>query len=292
MKELKKPPWLRKRIPLSHDLIKVKAILGETDLHTVCEEARCPNLGECFSRGTATILILGKICTRSCGFCAVQHGVPTPPDESEPQQVAEAIKKMGLQYVVVTSVSRDDLPDGGASHFTQTIRAIHGLDQEIKVEVLIPDFRGDESSLRMVLEESPDVLNHNIETVPRLYPEVRPQAEYKRSIHLLKRSKESYPRVLTKSGLMLGFGEERKEVLDLLQDLREGGCDLLTIGQYLQPRPDRLEVVRYVPPEEFEEYRKIGEEMGFRVASGPFVRSSFHASQLFETDRLHSILRL
>lgn len=288
MKESKKPPWLRKRIPVSQDLTKVKTILGETDLHTVCEEARCPNLGECFARGTATMLILGKICTRNCGFCAVQHGMPTPPDESEPQQVAKAVGKMGLQYIVVTSVSRDDLSDGGASYFAETIRAIHRLGEKIRVEVLIPDFRGDEFSLRMVLQEGPDVLNHNIETVPRLYPEVRPQAEYKRSIHLLKRSKEVYPHILTKSGLMVGLGEERKEVLDLLQDLREAGCDFLTIGQYLQPRRDRLEVVRYVPPEEFDEYRKIGEEMGFRVASGPFVRSSFHASQLFETDQSNS----
>jgi lipoic acid synthetase len=283
MKELKKPPWLRKRIPPFQDLMRVKSILSKAGLHTVCEEAHCPNLGECFARGTATILILGKICTRSCRFCAVQHGVPAPPDEREPQEVAEAVRRMGLQYVVITSVTRDDLPDSGASFFAKTIQAIRSLDRKIKVEVLIPDFRGDVSSLRTVLEEGPDVLNHNIETVPRLYPEVRPQAEYKRSINLLKRSKESYPRILTKSGLMLGLGEDRKEILDLFRDLREVGCDFLTIGQYLQPRPDRLGVVRYVPPEEFEEYKKIGEEMGFRVASGPFVRSSFHASQMFET---------
>jgi lipoic acid synthetase len=283
MKILRKPPWLRKRIPPFQDLIRVKSILGRADLHTVCEEARCPNLGECFARGTATILILGKICTRSCGFCAVEHGAPAPPDEGEPQEVAEAIRRMGLQYVVITSVTRDDLPDGGASFFAKTIQAIHALDRRIRVEVLIPDFKGDVSSLSMVLEKGPDVLNHNVETVPRLYPEVRPQAEYKRSINLLKRSKESYPRILTKSGLMLGLGEDRKEILDLFRDLREVGCDFLTIGQYLQPRPDRLGVVRYVPPEEFEEYKRIGEEMGFRVASGPFVRSSFHASQLFDT---------
>ena len=281
---MKKPSWLKKRIPPFQDLIKVKAILNEGDLHTVCEEARCPNLGECFSKGTATLLILGRICTRNCGFCSVEHGVPSPLDKGEPEKIAQAVKKMGLQYVVITSVTRDDLPDGGASHFGRTIQAIRALDRKIKVEVLIPDFKGDLSSITTVLKEGPDVLNHNIETVLRLYPEVRPQADYKRSINLLKRSKESHPHILTKSGFMLGLGEIKEEVLDVLRDLREVECDFLTIGQYLQPRPDRLPVVRYIPPDEFEEYRKIGEEMGFKsVASGPFVRSSFHAAQMFES---------
>jgi len=279
---LRKPPWLKKRIPPFEDLIKVKSVLSGTVLHTVCEEARCPNLGECFSRGTATILILGKTCTRSCGFCAVQHGAPAPPDGGEPRKVAEAVRKMGLQYAVITSVTRDDLPDGGASLFAQTIRAIRRLDRKIRVEVLIPDFRGDVSSLKTVMEEGPDVLNHNIETVPRLYPRVRPLADYIRSLNLLESVKKSHPNILTKSGFMLGLGETQEEVLDLLQDLTEAGCNFLTIGQYLQPRPDRLGVVRYVPPEEFEEYKKIGEEMGLRVAAGPFVRSSFHAAQMFE----------
>jgi lipoic acid synthetase len=281
MEILKKPPWLKKRIPPFQYLTKVKSILDEADLHTVCEEARCPNLGECFSQGTATILILGRICTRNCGFCAVEHGAPAPPDEAEPEKVAQAVKKMDLQYVVITSVTRDDLPDGGASHFVKTIQAIRALDRKIKVEVLIPDFKGDLSSLTSVLKEGPDILNHNIETVSRLYPEVRPQADYKRSLNLLKKSKELYPHILTKSGLMLGLGETEKEVLGLLRDLREVKCDFLTIGQYLQPRSDRLPVVRYIPPEEFEEYQKISEEMGFKsVASGPFIRSSFHASQM------------
>jgi lipoic acid synthetase len=281
MEILKKPPWLKKRIPPFQYLTKVKSILDEADLHTVCEEARCPNLGECFSQGTATILILGRICTRNCGFCAVEHGAPAPPDEAEPEKVAQAVKKMGLQYVVITSVTRDDLPDGGASHFVKTIQAIRALDRKIKVEVLIPDFKGVLSSLTSVLKEGPDVLNHNIETISRLYPEVRPQADYKRSLNLLKKSKELYPHILTKSGLMLGLGETEKEVLGLLRDLREVKCDFLTIGQYLQPRSDRLPVVRYIPPEEFEEYQKISEEMGFKsVASGPFIRSSFHASQM------------
>jgi lipoic acid synthetase len=279
---LKKPPWLKKRLPPFEDLAKVKSILDSAELHTVCEEARCPNLGECFSKGTATILVLGRICTRNCGFCAVEHGVSAPPDEEEPERVARAVKKMGLHYVVITSVTRDDLLDGGASHFAKTIQAIRGLDREIKIEVLIPDFKGDLSSLVTVLKEGPDVLNHNTETIPRLYGEVRPQADYRRSLHLLKRAKEGDPHTFTKSGFMLGLGETEKEIFSLLQNLSEVGCDFLTIGQYLQPRPDRMPVVRYVPPQEFEKYKKIGKEMGFKsVASGPFVRSSFHAAQMF-----------
>jgi lipoic acid synthetase len=279
-----KPPWLKKRIPPFEDLVKVKSILDSADLHTVCEEARCPNLAECFSRGTATILILGRICTRHCGFCAVEHGVSAPPEEEEPERVAQAVKKMGLQYVVITSVTRDDLPDGGAFLFAKTIQAIRALDRGIKIEVLIPDFKGDLSSLIAVLKEGPDVLNHNIETIPRLYQDVRPQADYRRSLHLLKTAKERGAQTLTKSGFMLGLGETKEEIFSLLQDLRDVGCDFLTIGQYLQPRPDRLPVVRYIPPEEFEEIKKIGEEMGFEsVASGPFVRSSFHAAQMFSS---------
>jgi len=283
LKILKKPPWLKKRIPPFQEIIRVKSILDEAELHTVCEEARCPNLGECFAKETATFLILGRICTRNCGFCAVEHGVPPPLDEAELQKVAQAVKKMGLQYVVITSVTRDDLIDGGASHFAKAIQAIRALDRKMKVEVLVPDFRGELSSLKMVLNASPDVLNHNIETIPRLYPRVRPQADYARSLNLLKRSKENYPHIFTKSGFMLGLGETEREVLDLLRDLRGVGCDFLTIGQYLQPRPDRLPVVQYIPPEKFEENKKMGEEMGFKaVASGPFVRSSFHASQMFD----------
>jgi len=281
---MQKPPWLKKRISPYQDLKKVKAILEHTHLHTVCEEARCPNLGECFSSGTATLLILGKVCTRNCSFCAVEHGVPSSLNEQEPEEVVSAIGKMGLRYVVITSVTRDDLPDGGASFFARTIQAIRKLDKEIKVEVLIPDLQGKSSSLEIVLDGEPDVLNHNVETIARLYPQVRPQALYKRSLDLLRNSKESHPHILTKSGFMLGLGETRDEILQLMHDLRKAGCDLLTIGQYLQPRPDRLPVVRYVAPEEFEEYQKIGEGMGFKaVASGPFVRSSFHASQMFES---------
>ena len=283
---MRKPPWLKKRIPPLQDLQKVKSILNETDLHTVCEEARCPNLGECFSKGTSTFLILGRVCTRNCGFCAVEHGDPVPPDESEPERVAQAIKKMGLRYVVITSVTRDDLQDGGASLFAKVIRSIRILDPGIKIEILIPDFKGDLTSLKTVLKEGPDVLNHNVETISRFYPEVRPQADYRRSIDLLRRSKKDYPFIPTKSGFMLGLGETQEEGLKLLRDLREAGCDFLTIGQYLQPRPDRLPVVRFIPPGEFEEYKKVAEGMDFRaVASGPFVRSSFNASQMFNTKK-------
>ncbi|OGP77828.1 MAG: lipoyl synthase [Deltaproteobacteria bacterium RBG_16_49_23] len=283
MENLKKPSWLKKRIPPLHDLQKVKKILDKGGLHTVCEEARCPNLGECFAGGTATFLILGEVCTRNCAFCAVQHGNPAPPAENEPERIARAVVEMGLHYVVITSVTRDDLPDGGASLFANTIGAIRGQDQRIKIEALVPDFRGDISSLETILHASPDVLNHNIETIQRLYSEVRPQANYGRSLGLLKKSKELYPQLHTKSGFMLGLGETHQEVMDLMEDLRETGCDLLTIGQYLQPRSDRLPVVRFIPPEEFEEYKKLGERIGFKaVASGPFVRSSFHASQMFE----------
>jgi lipoic acid synthetase len=283
MKDQRKPPWLKIRLSQLRDTSKVKSILNVTSLHTVCEEARCPNLGECFSNGTATILILGKICTRDCGFCAVEGGIPASLDESEPERVAEAISRMHLGYVVITSVTRDDLTDGGASVFAKTIRAVRTRDPKIKIEVLIPDFKGDEASLVTVLKESPDVLNHNVETVPRLYPQVRPQADYGRSLELLRRVKEYNPRMKTKSGFMLGLGETREEVLDLLRDLKRAGCDFLTIGQYLQPRSDRLSVVEYVLPEIFEEYTNIGEKMGFKsVSSGPFVRSSFHASEMFE----------
>jgi lipoic acid synthetase len=284
---MRKPPWLKKRIPPFQDLQKIRSILTETELHTVCEEARCPNLGECFSQGTATILILGRICTRNCGFCAVEHGDAGPPDEAEPEHVAQAVKRMGLRYVVITSVTRDDLSDGGASHFAKTIQAIREMVRETRIEVLVPDFKGDWNSLDRVLRKGPDVLNHNVETVPRLYPEVRPQADYERSLNLLKRSKETYPHIRTKSGLMLGLGESKEEVLDLFQDLRKAKCDLLTIGQYLQPHTNRLPVVRYIEPEEFEVYRKIGEEIGFKmVSSGPFVRSSFHASEMFNANLL------
>jgi lipoic acid synthetase len=282
LKTLKKPPWLKKHIPPYQDLLKVKTLLDKGGLHTVCEEARCPNLGECFSQGTATFLILGDVCTRNCGFCAVRNGAPVPPAEDEPKRIARAVVEMNLHYVVITSVTRDDLPDGGASLFARTIEAIQEQDRGIKIEVLVPDFSGKLYSLETVLRASPDVLNHNIETIQRLYSIVRPEANYKRSLHLLKESKRCYPKIHTKSGFMLGLGEVHQEVIELMEDLRKAECDLLTIGQYLQPRSDRLPVIRFIPPKEFEEYKRIGKSMGFRaVTSGPFVRSSFHASQMF-----------
>lgn len=286
MANCSKPTWLRKKYePLEEN--RVREILSEVDLHTVCEQACCPNMGECFSRGTATFLILGKICTRSCRYCAVGHGTPGRLDEQEPWKVALAVKRMGLRYVVITSVTRDDLADGGASHFSRTIRMIHSLDRGIKVEVLIPDFKGERGPLSEVLAARPTVLNHNVETVPRLYPKVRPQADFDRSLNLLRASKAVNPQVPVKSGFMLGLGETEEEVLALLEHLREAGCDFLSIGQYLRPRSDLLPVVRYVEPDEFEEYRRKGLQMGFKaVASGPFVRSSYNAMELLETGRV------
>ena len=277
-----KPPWIRKRIsPPSLD--SVQNILAETRLNTVCEQARCPNMGDCFSEGTATLLILGKICTRNCRFCAVEHGIPAGPDEEEPQRAALAVKNMGLRYVVITSVTRDDLSDGGASHFTRTIREIRSLNRGIKTEVLIPDFKGEIAPLADLLRAQPTVLSHNVETVPGLYAKVRPQADFKRSVDLLEMSRRLDPGIPVKSGFMLGLGETEDEVIRLLQDLREAGCDLLTIGQYLQPRSGLLPVVRYVHPDEFEYYRAKGLEMGFKaIASGPFVRSSYRAMELVE----------
>lgn len=235
-------------------------------------------------QGTATFMILGDTCTRSCTFCAVSHGYPRSVDPGEPEHLVEAIRKLRLRHVVITSVTRDDLEDGGASQFSQCVEAIQRYNSSITVEVLVPDFGGSLSSLRRVLDSSPAVLNHNVETVPRLYPEVRPQAKYERSLELLRRAKAERPDILTKSGLMLGLGETREEVIAVMQDLRGAGCDVLTIGQYLRPSPGHHEVVRFVPPAEFEEYRKAGKGLGFRyVASAPFVRSSFHAAEILNT---------
>jgi len=260
----------------------MKILTRDLRLHTVCESARCPNQTKCFGEGTATFMILGDICTRNCTFCAVKHGKPQTPDPQEPEHIVEAVKKLRLQYAVITSVTRDDLPDGGASHFAQTIRAIHEYNPNIMVEVLIPDFRGSLPALQTAVDASPTVLNHNVETIPRLYPEVRPEADYQRSIELLARTKSLNRELLTKSGLIVGLGETRQEIINVMADLREVGCDLLTIGQYLQPSLSHHKVVRYVPPEEFEEYVNIGEQLGFRhVVSGPLVRSSFHAAEAY-----------
>jgi lipoic acid synthetase len=274
-----RPEWLRVKFfngPNYQDLKRIMRTLG---LNTVCESARCPNMGECWEHRTATFMILGNICTRACGFCAVPSGKPAgPPDELEPERVAEAVERMGLRYAVVTSVNRDDQPDGGAAIFARTITEIRRRVPACKVEVLIPDFRGDWSALETVIAARPDVLNHNTETVPRLYHEVRKGAVYSRSLELLRRAKSLAPEMPTKTGLMLGLGEEREEVLAAMQDLAVQGTDILTLGQYLQPTREHLPIVRYVHPDEFAEYKKLGEQMGFaHVESGPLVRSSYHA---------------
>jgi len=278
----RRPEWLKLGALEPSTLNKATKLSRDLKLHTVCESARCPNRTECFAEGTATFMILGNICTRNCTFCAVKHGKPQALDPQEPDHIVQAVDRLGLRYVVITSVTRDDLPDGGSSQFAQTIRAIHEYDPNAAVEVLIPDFRGSASALQMVIDASPAVLNHNIETVPRLYSEVRPQAEYGRSLDLLKQAKLLDGNVLTKSGLMLGLGESWEEVIEVMADLRQAGCDLLTIGQYLKPSLEHHRLVRYVRPEEFEEYRIAGEKLGFvSVMSGPLVRSSFHAAEMY-----------
>lgn len=284
---LAKPGWLRKKLPTGPEFEQIRSLLKEGNLHTVCQEARCPNQWECFSCRTATFLIMGPRCTRNCRFCAVDHGPLEAPDPEEPARVAEAALKLGLLHVVVTSVTRDDLPDGGASFFAQTITRIRERSPQSRVEVLIPDFQGDGEALRKVIEAGPDVLNHNIETVPRLYPFVRPGADYRRSLTLLRQAKDCNPARVTKSGLMLGLGERAEEIRQTFRDLLDAGCSMLTLGQYLQPTPDHLAVERYVPPEEFELWRDEALRSGFaRVASGPFVRSSYHAETLFRTGEI------
>ena len=274
-----RPDWLRVKFfggPRYQDL---KRIMRTLDLHTVCESARCPNMGECWEHGTATFMILGDICTRACGFCAVPSGKPLgPPDEDEPCRVAEAVARLGLGYAVVTSVNRDDQADGGSHIFARTIQEIRSRVPGCKVEVLIPDFRGDWKALDVVLGARPDVLNHNTETVPRLYRQVRKGALYERSLELLRRSKQSHPDIPTKTGMMLGLGETREEVLRTMADLAVQGTDILTLGQYLQPTRDHLPVVRFVHPDEFARLKCLGMNMGFKhIESGPLVRSSYHA---------------
>jgi lipoyl synthase len=280
--ELTKPPWLKKRLSSGEGYQKVVKLLRECSLHTVCEEALCPNLGECFANGTATFMILGDHCTRNCRFCAVLHGLPEAPDKNEPQKVADAIKALGLRYAVVTSVTRDDLPDGGAGHFAGTISAIKNRNPGTQVEVLIPDFQGSAEDLKTVVAAAPHVLNHNIETVPRLYPAVRPQADYHESLKLIRRAGETDPDLATKSGLMLGLGETHEEVQKVLYDLLAAGCKLLTLGQYLAPSKNHHPVMEYVPPDQFAKWEETTRKMGFEgVASGPFVRSSFRAGEMF-----------
>jgi len=282
-----RPSWLRVKFFGGENYQELKGLMRTLDLHTVCESARCPNMGECWEHRTATFMILGNICTRSCGFCAVPSGKPiAPPDADEPRRVAEAAEKMGLRYAVVTSVDRDDQPDGGAGIFARTILEIRARVAGCKVEVLIPDFRGNWSALETVVQAAPEVLNHNIETVPRLYRQARKGSRYERSLELLRRAKEMSPEMPTKTGLMLGLGEERGEVLATMRDIIAQGVDILTLGQYLQPTREHLPVMRFVHPDEFAEYKRLGKEMGFKhVESGPLVRSSYHAFEQEEAAR-------
>lgn len=278
---LKKPDWIRVKVPASPKINSIKQKLREHKLASVCEEASCPNLGECFSNGTATFMIMGEICTRRCPFCDVAHGKPKPLYEDEPRELAEAIAEMELRYVVITSVDRDDLKDSGAQHFANCISEVRRRSPEIQIEVLVPDFRGRMEIALDILEKTPPhVFNHNLETVPRLYRQARPGADYKWSLELLRRYKERVPSVMSKSGLMLGLGETKEEVMEVMRDLKAHNVDMVTLGQYLQPSRDHLAVSRFVHPDEFEELRKYGEALGFaHVASGPLVRSSYHADK-------------
>ncbi len=277
----RKPAWIRAKSQGTPEVARIKAVLRAAKLHTVCEEAACPNLGECFSKGTATFMIMGDICTRRCPFCDVAHGRPQPLDADEPRHLAETIRGMGLRYVVITSVDRDDLADGGAAHFAACLLASRALSPALTIEVLVPDFRGRmDPALTIFRDAPPDVFNHNLETVPRLYRQARPGSDYDWSLKLLERFKAEHPEVPTKSGLMLGLGETIEEIEQTMTDLRARRVDMLTLGQYLQPSKNHLPVARYVTPEEFERLRVVGEAMGFsHVASGPMVRSSYHADQ-------------
>ena len=284
--QIRKPAWLKKTLPKESEYEKIRALLSRSKLHSVCQEAKCPNIWECFSQETATFLILGDHCTRNCRFCAIAHGPSEPPDPEEPVRIGEAVKGMGLSYVVVTSVTRDDLPDGGAGLFAETIREIRKKIPNALVEVLIPDFQGNTYALQTVLDAMPNVLNHNLETVPRLYPGARPEAVYDRSLDLLKNARAYAPAIPTKSGLMLGLGESPEEVEITLKDLLGADCSILTLGQYLQPSKEHLPVERFIPPEEFDMWRENALAMGFsQVASGPFVRSSYHAKELYQAVR-------
>ncbi len=284
--QAKKPEWIKVRLPSSPVFFSTKALISDLRLHTVCESAQCPNRWECWSQGTATFMIAGERCTRACGFCAVATAKPFALDSDEPERVAEAIRRMKLKHVVITAVARDDLADGGANHFAETIRAIREIDPEIVIEVLTPDFNGKEYSLQAVLEARPDIFNHNLETVERLTPVVRSRAKYRLSLEVLRRAKELDPGAVTKSGMMLGLGETEAELVQAMDDLLGSNVQVLTLGQYLRPTPNHLPVVEYIRPEAFEYYRAIAEEKGFEyVASGPLVRSSYHAADYHPTRR-------
>ena len=279
MKTNRRPEWLRVRLPAGEGYLEIKKLLRSARLHTVCEEAHCPNIGECFNQRTATFLILGDVCTRGCRFCNVTKGVTQPIDPGEPERVALAAQQMGLRHVVVTSVTRDDISDGGAEQYANTISSIRSYSPESTIEVLIPDFSGNSDALSVVIRAMPDIINHNMETVPRLYRVVRPGAMYERSLMLLKQVKKSYPDIITKSGLMVGLGEEFEEIIDVMKDLIAAGCEVLTIGQYLSPGRQHLPVQRFYHPHEFDAFKIRGREMGFtHIEAGPLVRSSYHAA--------------
>lgn len=276
----RRPTWLRKRLVINSQQSRVRDILRDLNLHTVCQSAMCPNIAECFGKGTAAFMILGDTCTRNCRFCAVSSGEPQPVDKDEPERLAIAVKRLSLKHVVITSVTRDDLPDGGAGHFASVIDELHRAAPETTVEVLIPDFQGDESALKAVILSRPNIFNHNLETVPRLYSVVRPMADYHRSLNVVEKAKEIDPDMITKSGIMLGLGETRAEVSEVMRNLRDVSCDILTVGQYLRPSEAHLEVKEYIRPEVFSEIGEEARDLGFSyVASGPFVRSSFNAAE-------------
>jgi len=277
------PNWIRVKIPAAGPMRRVESILQSLSLNTVCTSALCPNRGDCFSRGIATFMILGSICTRNCPFCAVSKGKPNPVDESEPERIAEAVKRLGLKHVVITSVDRDDLVDKGAGHFAATVKAIRRSKPDVTIELLVPDFCGSKDAIDAVLESKPNVINHNLETVRRLHNVMKPRSDYYRSLWLLKYVKEAAPDILTKSGLMVGLGETDEEVLEAMSDIRATGCDVITIGQYLKPPNSRLDVKRYVTPETFARFKEAAKRMGFAyVASAPLVRSSYNAAEVYE----------
>lgn len=277
-----RPSWLKKRIVTSGAVFDTKRVLRDGAVSTVCESSLCPNVNECFSKRHATFLILGSVCTRSCGFCSVSKGAPGPIDPGEPHRIIEAVRGLNLSYVIITSVTRDDLEDGGAGQFVRVICALKRFSENIRIEILVPDFNGSPPAIEEVVGARPDIIGHNIETVKRLYPLVRPGADYRRSVELLRAVKTAGPGTLVKSGMMLGFGEKEEEVVETMEDARSAGCDIFTIGQYLQPRKENLPVKRYVSPEEFDMYKRAGEGMGYKaVSSGPFVRSSYMAEELY-----------
>jgi lipoic acid synthetase len=274
------PDWLKVKIGGGENFAKIKSMLRSAKLHTICEEAKCPNIAECFGCGTAVFLILGDTCTRNCRYCNVKHGTPLPLNPNEPKDVAESVKKLDLKYAVITSVTRDDLKDGGASVFYEAVKEIKKLNNSCRVEVLIPDFKGDKKALRTVIDAKPDVINHNIEVVEKLFPEIRPQGNYKTSLELLKNIKKINKNMKTKSGFMLGLGESKEQIIKTMQDLRKVSVDFLTIGQYLQPTREHFEIKKYYTPEEFNEFKKIASDLNFvHVESGPLVRSSYHAEK-------------